>query len=611
VAGNTIGLAMESALIGTVLDKYEIVEKVGEGGMATVYRGRHQTLNREVAIKVLHPHLSASTRNRRRFAREARAIEHLTHDNILTIFDYSGVDANDCYIVTEFVEGKTLHELVDERGLLPSEIAAVLALDLAHALAYAHRSGIIHRDLKPDNVMLRADGAVKLMDFGIARFLDESTVTMTGALVGSPAYMSPEQALEKTVDARSDLFSLGTLLFHLVTGQLPFTGSNPSLVLRNIIESNRPDVLELQPGIAPQMADLIECLLQIDVEARLDTAEQVAEHVAEVLADADLDPTRPEWELRGFLEDPDGYELRLRIHLDRVLLERGREAFEQGDHLKAQRLLNRLLAFDPEHAQVLELLNDLHRAKPPTSGNRRALWIGGALAMALALFTLWLLRPEPAVVVAEVVEAPDLEPETLVVVPTAPVDATAAVAAAPQPDLQPVATALNLDTRPPRPVDPAPVVVPEPVAAAPGTVVVRLASRAWGDILIDGERVGRTSTRNEVEVAPGAHTLTVRSPLSEDWTEDFEIAAGERKSFNVSLTRKPATVVLDGFDNACVVMRDGTALGTVGTIGGQFRLAEPHVAHQVDVTCPGGTLDSFSLESKQPGSRIQLTATTP
>src|SRR5689334_15311809 len=126
--------------------------------MATVYRGRHTTLDRDVAIKVLHPHLSSSARNRKRFAREARAIEHLRHPNILEIFDYSGLDAEECYIVTEFVQGETLSGLLWRRGRLPSEIAAIIGRDLALALASAHREGILHRDLKPDNVMLRGDG---------------------------------------------------------------------------------------------------------------------------------------------------------------------------------------------------------------------------------------------------------------------------------------------------------------------------------------------------------------------------------------------------------------------------------------------------------------------
>ena len=206
-------------------------------------------LDRQVAIKVLHPHLSSSQRNRSRFAREARAIEHLRHENILEIYDYSGVDAADCYIITEFVPGVTLSNFREEHGALPSEIVALIGISLGEALAYAHVSGILHRDLKPENVMIRRDGEAKLMDFGIARFLNESQVTMTGALVGSPAYMSPEQATERELDQRSDLFSLGTLLYEIATGHLPFTGSNPSLILKKIIDGERPGVTELAPTL--------------------------------------------------------------------------------------------------------------------------------------------------------------------------------------------------------------------------------------------------------------------------------------------------------------------------------------------------------------------------
>ncbi|HCH66108.1 MAG TPA: serine/threonine protein kinase, partial [Deltaproteobacteria bacterium] len=168
-----------------MLDKYEVLRQVGEGGMATVYLGRHTTLGREVAIKVLHPHLSASERNRVRFAREARAIEHLDHEHVLRIYDYSGTETQDCYIVTEFVDGVTLQQLIAQTRRIPGEVVTLIALELADALGYAHDLSIIHRDLKPENVMVRRDGVVKLMDFGIARFLDEVNLTVTGALVGT------------------------------------------------------------------------------------------------------------------------------------------------------------------------------------------------------------------------------------------------------------------------------------------------------------------------------------------------------------------------------------------------------------------------------------------
>jgi len=184
-------------VIASVSDKYKVLEKLGEGATATVYRGQHLAIGKDVAIKVLHPHLSASSRYRERFNREARAVGRLSHENIVSILDYSGQNAADCYIVTELVVGATLLQLIEEHGRLPSEMIVLLAIELSNALAFAHRAGIIHRDVKPENVMVRRDGVVKLMDFGVARISDEGQITLDGSLLGSPAYMSPQQAVDE------------------------------------------------------------------------------------------------------------------------------------------------------------------------------------------------------------------------------------------------------------------------------------------------------------------------------------------------------------------------------------------------------------------------------
>ncbi|MBA2320828.1 MAG: serine/threonine protein kinase, partial [Deltaproteobacteria bacterium] len=404
-----------SGVIGSFLDKYEVLEKVGEGGMATVYRGRHATLNRDVAIKVLHPHLSSSTRNRKRFAREARAIEHLRHPNILEIFDYSGTDAGECYIVTEFVLGDTLSALLWRRGRLPPEVAASMALDLSRALSYAHREGILHRDLKPDNVMIRSDGTVKLMDFGIARFLDESQVTMTGALVGSPAYMSPEQAKEGKLDVRSDLFSLGTLLFQTTTGQLPFSGSNPSVILKNIVEGNRPAVVELVPAISPALADVIERLMASQREDRFDSSEAVVHALEGVLSESGIDRSLPEWSLSAYLQAPEAWEQRLEAHLRTFLLARGKSLLDAGDHLAALRLFNRLLSMDAENGEVLALVGRLHGAVRPARRVGLLLGVASTAVLVCALLAAWLAAPRhPAKAIESV--RPEV-PEVVAAVP--------------------------------------------------------------------------------------------------------------------------------------------------------------------------------------------------
>ncbi|MCB9759038.1 MAG: protein kinase [Alphaproteobacteria bacterium] len=609
-------------MIGTFLDKYEVLQKVGEGGMATVYRGRHVTLGREVAIKVLHPHLSASSRNRKRFAREARAIEHLDHDNILKIYDYSGVDVDDCYIVTEFVEGRTLLEMLDERGLLPSEVVAGIALRLADALAYAHTAGIIHRDLKLENVMVRCDGTVKLMDFGIARFLDESTVTMTGALVGSPAYMSPEQALEKVVDARSDLFSLGTVLFQLVTGQLPYSGSNPSVILRNIIEGTRPEVLELQPGASPRLADAIERLLQIDPDNRFTSAEDVKAAMLEVLEESDIRLDAPQWALTRYLLDPDDYEARLRSHLDQVLLDRGREAFARGDHLGAQRLLNRLLVQDPDHPEVLTLLSDLHQ--PPMveaerTSSRWSVWLG-ALALLLGAVGAWvMLRPEPPPPEPPAEVQP--EPPPVVVAdpePTAPLPISVQPAETQDPPIEredPHLTPRDLSRRPPveRPdpvatlIPPRKISPPPDEAPAEASVTVRLTQVTWADVFLDGERQGQVRDPLTLKLPPGSHTLTLTNPYVKDYTARFDVAAGEQKTFDITLVKKPVTATfVDTVDGGCAVRVDGQLMGTVASLGRGFDLQDPDVPHMIGLECPDGSEDLFTVKPREPGSVVLL-----
>ena len=580
-------------MIGSVIDKYEVLAKVGEGGMATVYLGKHVTLGREVAIKVLHPHLSASTRNRLRFEREARAIEHLDHENILEIYDYSGTDVQDCYIVTEFVRGRTLYDLLRQRGLVPSEVAAIIGLKLASALAYAHTSGIIHRDLKPENVMLADDGTVKLMDFGIARFLDETTVTMTGALVGSPAYMSPEQALERAVEARSDLFSLGALVFHLVTGRLPFSGSNPSIILRNIIESRRPEVLELQPGASARLADVIERLLQTNPEARFENAMQVREAFLGVLDESGVDPDAPHWSLVAYLDDAEEYEARLLEHLDLHLLTHGREAFADGDHLGAQRMFNRLLARHPEHEEVLEILASQQFpevVERPQEPDRSPLAVGALLLTGALAAGAWMLFgptqtpavvDEPAPVETVLVDAPeDLavsevepvveEPEPIVEV-EAPSPAPVVVDR-PRAESEPVV----VDAEEPEPI----------VAVEPGSLRVEMAQIAWGELSVDGEELGQLSNAAPValELAPGEHTVMVTQTWAYPFIQKVDIAEGAESVIKVVLTKKPLWLQFtDKLAPECEVFLDGESIGAIDTLPPKVDVEVPKRKQSVEV----------------------------
>jgi len=223
--------------IGDRLGRYRLEEELGEGGMATVFRGRDLELRRDVAVKVLFPHLAKRDELVARFQREARAAAALDHDNVLRVFDVGGGPLASRpeerelppYIVLELINGSSLDAVAGDEPILAEVVAAIGAV-LCDALDCAHSAGIIHRDLKPANVLVEQGGRLVLGDFGVAFAEGDSLVTRTGALLGTPAFMSPEQALGTELTARSDLYSLGATLYRLATGQLPYAGSTAKVV---------------------------------------------------------------------------------------------------------------------------------------------------------------------------------------------------------------------------------------------------------------------------------------------------------------------------------------------------------------------------------------------
>ena len=223
------------------LAKYQIVEELGHGGMATVYRAKDLRLERDVAVKIIHKHLRESVEVGKRFEAEARAVAKLRHPNIIEVYDVSGEDEHEKYIVVELSRGSTLAPRArGVRARCPPKSRLRWASSSASALAHAHAAGVIHRDLKPENVLIETDGdiRVKLTDFGIAKILDAQGVTSTGQVLGSPAHMAPEQIEGGDVDARTDVFGLGVLLYECLVGHLPFEGKNPAQVLRRVLDGS-------------------------------------------------------------------------------------------------------------------------------------------------------------------------------------------------------------------------------------------------------------------------------------------------------------------------------------------------------------------------------------
>ncbi|MEN6634802.1 MAG: protein kinase [Clostridiaceae bacterium] len=269
---------------GTIVGhRYRIIDLIGTGGMAHVYRAVNLSTRKVVAIKVLKDEYRNDAEFLRRFEREARAVLHLSHENIVRAFDVGETDDLP-YIVLEFVDGKTLKEILDENGPMPARIAVALVVQVLDALGAAHAAGIIHRDVKPQNVIVMQSGKVKLMDFGIAREVDANTVTFAGATVlGSVHYLSPEQAKGLPVSEGSDLYSAGIMLYEMLTGRVPFDGdSSVSIALKHISDIPVPPI-ELTNKVSPALNDVILRALNKDVNRRYSSASDMSAHLRRAL----------------------------------------------------------------------------------------------------------------------------------------------------------------------------------------------------------------------------------------------------------------------------------------------------------------------------------------
>lgn len=268
-------------LIGRTVDSYRIVSRLGAGAMGEVYKAHDAKLDRQVALKLLPAEVASNPDRVRRFHAEARATSSLNHPHILVIHDFGSLDGRP-FIVTELVDGETLRQRL-ELGAMPPPQAVEIASQIASALGAAHARGIVHRDLKPENVMLRLDGYVKVLDFGVAKLLDSPTVeipvptlrTEAGVLLGTPHYMSPEQAEGKPVDERSDLFSLGVILYELSTGVRPFNGDTHVSVLSAILRDTPQLVTELNPALPADLARIVRHCLAKDRNRRYQSAKDL------------------------------------------------------------------------------------------------------------------------------------------------------------------------------------------------------------------------------------------------------------------------------------------------------------------------------------------------
>ncbi len=270
----------------TIAGRYELEELVGHGGMSSVYKARDSLLERNVALKILHEQYNADEEFVERFKREARSVAQLQHPNIVTVID-RGEEGRRQYIVFEYVDGENLKELVVRKGRLDVREALEIALEVARGLAFAHEHGVVHRDVKPQNVLLNGDGGAKVTDFGIARTVDVEGMTETGMVLGTSNYIAPEQASGKPVDAHTDVYSLGVVLYELLAGEVPFPGESFVAVAMKHVHEPPPNLLEKRGDVPLRLAEAVDRALEKDPEQRFPTMDGFAAELEACLAELD------------------------------------------------------------------------------------------------------------------------------------------------------------------------------------------------------------------------------------------------------------------------------------------------------------------------------------
>jgi len=481
-----------------MLGRYEIVDEIARGAMGVVYKARDPLIDRLVAIKTVNigPANAESEAFERRFFREAKSAGMLNHPNVVTIHDV-GKSEDLAYIAMEFLDGSSLRDVLDSGVALPPNRIADIVAEIAEGLAFAHRAGVVHRDVKPANVMVLSSGAIKITDFGIAQ-LPTGTRTMTGNVFGSPRYTSPEQVMGRPVDGRSDIFSLGAVLFEMLTGRSPFNGNDLNSILKQVLTEPTPPPSSQNPRLPRAFDHIVGKALAKDPNERYQDADEMAR------------------DLRAY---------------DRIELGTSGPAplpaLEHPTHPKA--------------AAAVNLADPLLSPAPPPElrpaggpwWKRKAVWGASAAALAvvvLAGVVLPKLRGAPAVPAPVVARSANIAPAASDPVPVpeaAPVPAPAAAGA-------PATRAAE-----PAPAGPAPQ--PAAVQSKPAETIasitlppapkptgrVLLAVNPWGEVYVDGKKRGLSPPTKELRLAPGKHQVEIRNGTFPSHVETIEVNADE------------------------------------------------------------------------------------
>jgi serine/threonine protein kinase len=333
----------------TTFGRYEILDKLGEGAMGVVYRARDTALGRVVAIKMLSAELGGEEELTERFQREAEAVGRLSHPNIVTVYDRGQTDGQ-LFMVMELLEGDDLRSLIEQRLPIPLADRVRVLQQICEGLAYAHSRGVVHRDIKPANILVTTTGRVKILDFGLARVAARSTITRRGVLLGTPDYMSPEQASGKNADRRSDLFSAGSVFYEMLSLSKPFKGKTLHSVLYQILSEDPEPLLTLCPDLPARLAAVVHGMLRKDPEKRYPSMDRVGQELQEI--HVALRRSRG----RSALPQPPAAPAEDLRAQARERLARGRAHFEGGRPGPARTELEEALAIDPGGEEAAELL---------------------------------------------------------------------------------------------------------------------------------------------------------------------------------------------------------------------------------------------------------------